>query len=378
MSTNTHTDGIFASTACLTDKELAAYCGGRLDKKSQHRMERHLTDCALCSAAVAAFAATPAALSDIPRVKSSVAAKAGKIAVGLGTGFVVAFAVLGILGSAALIRLVFWPEKEKKVQAPVAVVQKADSGSVQPAVSVALLPEEHFIKPGAPVHRTVSPVPSVAPVDTQTKEKVEVEPFEPVAAKEVHTVAEKPAEARETEAPVKEISYNSPVVYVRDLKITDFDKYYREKVRIVPFQLPGVAARYENDKTDKLADAETERLIPADKILDDGLNYFNQGRYGKCISQFDLLLGHNSADINAQFYIAVCDVRLEMFGRALPLLDQVLASPNNTFHQEAEWYKALALAGAGQREKAKELLRQIISGKGFYSRQATEKLAGLE
>ncbi|TND07615.1 MAG: hypothetical protein FD123_3167 [Bacteroidetes bacterium] len=378
MSTNIHTDRIFTATSCLSEKELTDYCGGKLDGKNQHRLERHLTDCALCSAAVAAFAATPAAIADIPQVKNSVAAKAGKMAVGLGTGFVLAFAVVGLLVFGVFVKMIFWPDdntpQENKVVAAV-----VDTPAKAIAGVPAQMPEEYFIKPGAAVHKTESPVASVSPVDTQAKKTVEVEPFEPIAAKEVSLVPGKTNDSKEAEDPLVQESYNAPVVYVRDLKITDFEKYYREKIEIKPLMTSGLSAKFDHHDQDYEDDSETVRTVPADKVLDDGLNYFNQGRYGKSISQFDMLLDHNPKDINAQFYVAICNVRLEMYSRALPLLDKVLASENNVFHQEAEWYKALALLGMKNRkENAKTLLKQIADRKGFYRKQALEKLKELE
>lgn len=383
MSNHTHTDTIFTASACLSEQELGDYCRGKLSTREQHRMERHLTDCALCSAAVAAFAATPAALGDLPGLKKSLAAKAGgmagKVFIWSGTTIIGAFAIVGLISAGVAIKYVFFTDTNKAQ--PTAQVQPAPAAQAPPVetntASGTMKMEERFIRPGAPVRKTETPVVAITPVDTQKKKTIEVDSFLPVPTPVVNTVAPAAADAEKEIETIER--YNAPVVYIRDLKITDFEKYYRQKITIQPERLSGVPAKFD-DKPGHItdpADPDAVRIVTADQVLDEALNYFNKGRFGKCISQFDLLLNHNPNDVNAQFYIAVCNVRLEMYGRALPLLDQVLASPNNVFHQEAQWYKALALIGKGERENAKVVLQQIVDKKGFYKKQAKEKLAQL-
>jgi len=378
MSKHTHTDKIFAATACLSETELRAYCRGRLDTREQHRLERHLTDCALCSAAVAAFAAAPAALDDVPGLKRTLASKIGKGAIGLGTTVIGAFAVVGLVVAGVAVKQAFWPAEEVNNAAPPAVIRQSPETSAPVLAENKPGLEEFFIRPGAPVHETNTPSPAVSPIDTQMKEKVEITPLEVIPAKPLQPIAAgDTSSARHEEAETGQ-EYNSPVVYIRDLKITDFEKYYRKPLSL---QAQHLSARY-HDMDSRRADfaerAATTRTVTADEVLDDALNYFNQGRYGKSISQFDLLLNHNSKDLNALFYVAVCEVRLELYDRAIPLLDKVLASSNNVFHQEAEWYKALALIGQGNMDEAKLLLQEIASKKGFYKKQAEEKLATLK
>lgn len=375
---HTHTDKIFAATACLTENELAGYCKKRLSKAEQHRLERHLVDCALCAAAVASFEAAPTALSDLPELKKTLVSKTSRYAhksiFGMNTALVAVFTVIGFVAVSFAVYYTYSKNKtqQQQQQSPESLpVNRIDVP--KPAAS---LQTEHFIQPGAPVHSVPTPQPALVPNDTQVNTHIAIEPMQEAPAAEVKPVTPvNTPVAEEAEKPL-EFVYNSPVGYIRDLKITDFEKYYRTNNTIELKSIGGLSAQYDNEHTrDKHDDTQpAERKVTADEVLNDALGYFNQGRFGKCIAGFELLLSHNPKDVNALFYSAVCNVHLEMHGRAIPLLDKVLASPNNTFHQEAEWYKTLALYGKGDRAGAKSMMEEIVKKNGFYKKQAQEKL----
>lgn len=379
MSNHTHTDKIFAATACLTETELAGYCKKRLSKTEQHRLERHLVDCALCAAAVASFEAAPTALSDLPELKKTLVTRTGKFAqksiFGMGTVFTGVFAVIGFIAVSFGVYYAFTKKNntQQQLQSP---ENPPVNKIVSPPLADAGTQTEHFIQPGAPVHEVQSPQPVMVPNDTQPNTKIEIEPMQEIPAEEVKPVSPPDNKVPEVaETPAQHV-YNSPVVYIRDLKISDFEKYYRTSLTITLKSMTGVPAQFDDERTrDKHDDTHpAERKVTADEVLNEALGYFNQGRFGKCIAGFELLLDHNPNDVNALFYTAVCNVRLEMHSRAIPLLNKVLASSNNAFHQEAEWYKSLALYGKGDRAAAKSLMEEIVKKNGFYKKQAQEKL----
>jgi tetratricopeptide (TPR) repeat protein len=171
--------------------------------------------------------------------------------------------------------------------------------------------------------------------------------------------------------------YNASAGYIVDLKVTEFDKYYRSQtIEVKELKLGGTPAEFEDQDAGKkdAKDGEIVHSVPSDQFLREGLLAFRDARYGKCVSKMEVLLTHNPDDINALFYTAVSYVKLEMYSKAIPLLDKIIADPNNVFDEEAEWYKALALEGNGDTAAAQELFKKISTNGGFYSKQAASRL----
>jgi tetratricopeptide (TPR) repeat protein len=174
-----------------------------------------------------------------------------------------------------------------------------------------------------------------------------------------------------------EIGYNASIGYIMDLKVTEFEKYYRKMVEVDELEFTGVSAQFDNFASEQENDGETVREVPAEQFLNEGLRAFHNGHYGKCIEKMEVLRKNNPSDLNAAFYMGVSYVKLEMYEKSIPFFDQVLNSPNNVFHEEANWYKALALIGNGNTEAAKKVLTEISQKDGFYKEKAAAKLQEL-
>jgi hypothetical protein len=360
MKTSPHTDH-------LSPKELSDLISGKLDAKSNARVKKLLKDCELSKEALAGFTAVPAAAADLDLLNKQIAAKSGMaktpkwmsvVTVAIGAALVVG------MGYA------LWPREPELLDVPLAyTVPPPVSNEVIPAV-VELTPKaEHFVNPEA------TPKPKAIlspgkPVDTTTAVKSPEVKQDPIAVTPPEQLEVKPVVPKNPEA-----GYNASIGFIQDLKVTEFEKYYRKTIEVRELPLKGVPAQFEDeDKFKKESELETVRNVPAEQFLNDGLRAFHDGKYGRCIEKMEVLKKNNEKDLNATFYMGVSYVKLEMFEKAIRMFDEILNASNNVFHEEAKWYKALALIGNGDDAAAKVLLTEIAAKDGFYKEKAAAKL----
>ncbi len=362
------------SHTSLTAEQLEAFLEGKLSPDETARVQHLLDDCELSKEALEGYAIVPGAFTDVDALKRSIAKKSGMTSMNWST------IGLGIVAIAALsvFLTLFFGEEPK----PDTIVEQTDNTTpntstvTAPAPANVLIPaEDHFVNPEANAH--FQQFSNDNPDKSAFTDSLVVRPNEPLQPIPVDLQPLLIADTTPVKAVVVEASYNAQVGFLLDLKITEYDKYYlTQTIEVKELPLTGTPAKYEDDNgvIREYEEEETVRDVPADQFLREGLIAFRDARYGKCISKMDVLLKNNPNDINALFYSAISYVKLEMYSKAIPLLDKIIADPNNVFDEEAEWYKALALEGNGDSVAATELFKKISAGNGFYSKQATSRL----
>ncbi len=229
----------------------------------------------------------------------------------------------------------------------------------EPTISISkkentVYPKEHFTKENTGVHFTQDISPEILPSHNITN---------------IETTNELP-----TQKQVLELLPNAPVIYLFNLKVSDYQQLYFKKNEPFNIKNGGLSSDYENITGYKSVKNKEEPVYTADMVLKDALVAFNKQDYPKSISLFSILLELNKKDVNALFYSALSFYHNNNHPKALAFLDKVLDNENNVFDQEAEWYKAQALLKTNNKEAALELLLKINSRKGFYSDKAADKL----
>jgi|GEM_PF-1980861 len=351
----------------LSAEQLELFLQNKLSAEESHRVQHLLDDCELSREALEGYKLVPGAFADLDFIKKEIVAKSGMSSVlnawtiGLSLAVVVAIAVTVLFLSSG-------PSNESK--------QIADNPSTQ--LSLPMAPEnplspsdDHFVNPEAKTVAVSVPMQKQITKDSAVTVNV-LDTF----IEAVVITSENPGLLNtEPIVPKKpEANYNAQVGFIFDLKVTNYDLYYKDEIAVRDLPLTGTPAKYETE--DGLGDSKEEkddlpvRLVPADQFLREGLLAFRDGRYGRCIGKMETLLEHNPDDINALFYTAVSYVKLEMYSKAIPLLDKIIAAENNVFDEEAEWYKALALDANGDSDAAQSLFVKIRDNGGFYAKQA--------
>ena len=183
------------------------------------------------------------------------------------------------------------------------------------------------------------------------------------------------AKAHMTEELV-ELIPNSPVLYIYDLKVTDFQKLYFKKMKPYTIVENGLSAAFENTEAYKTYKNENKTVNPytLDMLLKDALLAFSKGKYKQAHILFEELLNYNKNDVNALFYSGMCQYYRGEYADANSRFNRIFQGENNAFNQEAEWYKALSLQKSGDTKEAIELLLKINKKKGFYADKAGAKL----
>lgn len=167
---------------------------------------------------------------------------------------------------------------------------------------------------------------------------------------------------------------NAPVFYLHDLKVTNYTTLYFKKERFVKFT--GVSAAYpdknEVGATGGSLKQNSERYLHEE--IDQAMLLFKNGKYDQSIQALKTVSRYNKEDLNCDFYLAMCYYHKKSFSLATDYYDKCLLSPNNTFLQEAMYYKAVSLYAKGNQEEAKELFQKIVEGNEFYASKAGEFL----
>jgi tetratricopeptide (TPR) repeat protein len=94
------------------------------------------------------------------------------------------------------------------------------------------------------------------------------------------------------------------------------------------------------------------------------------GNYEKALKTYDQAIQEVNENYPYRFWKATLLQDLEKFEKAIPEYAKVIEHGNNTFIEEAEWYKSYCYIKLEDWENAKEQLLAIIERKGFYENDA--------
>ncbi len=149
-----------------------------------------------------------------------------------------------------------------------------------------------------------------------------------------------------------ELLPNAPVIYIFDLKITDYQNLYFTMGEPVIL----------------------DNKIVAGQLLHDALQSFSEKNFDDCLEKMNTLITANPSDENALFYSGISAYYKKNYDEADLHFQKILVSKNNIFKQEANWFRAMALLDSNKKDEAKKLLQEIVDAKGFYADRAVDKL----
>lgn len=173
---------------------------------------------------------------------------------------------------------------------------------------------------------------------------------------------------------------NAPVVFIHNLKVTNYRQYYfNHDKRIGTQENTGLPVLY-SDTRDIAAGLpeEKDRGYYAHQEIKDAMLEFSKGQYAACIHHLQDLQRLNEEDVNALFYSGMSYYYMINDARAVDCFNRVINSENNVFHQEAAFYKAQSLLRMKQSDEARVLLKTIEQEKGFYSARAAALLGSMK
>lgn len=167
---------------------------------------------------------------------------------------------------------------------------------------------------------------------------------------------------------------NAPIVYIHDLKVTNYTLLYFKKDRYVKLPLKGALSVAFANKEELNKNSRVRVKQGADYFLHeefaDALLAFKKGNFGQSIYSLNVISGYNDNDINCNFYLGMSYYYKRNYEKAIELLEKCIVDQNNAFLQEAMFYNALALYDSGEKEKAINKFKVIADEGEFYSEKA--------
>ena len=354
---------ITMNTNCLSYEQLRSYSLNKSEKDERAQLYMHISTCELCACAVNGFTAISFTSAEVDAIHHQIDVKTNAMHANPLTFVQVIIACVSV---ASIFGFYYFVNSFSENRSRTFVVE-----NVKPV-------SHRVIEKIIPVV-----VPGIIPAIKDQKKKVQIEnkksekiiiPVDPIRniTPNLIPLGEK------TKDVMVEPKYNSGIIYIYDLKVTNYNSLYFN-YQTKPFEIIGYTPPNKENKEsiNEGFEKDIEQTIAADKVLKSGLSYFNKGKYHKALSEFLLLLENNPKDVNSLFYSAVSYYQIGKYDHAIKNLEKVLKNPNNTFHPEAKWNLALSNFKIGEKGKAKQLLIEIVNEKGFYSKRAGEKLKGL-
>lgn len=251
-----------------------------------------------------------------------------------------------------------------------------------PSVYQAIMPDE----PGKSLN-TVSAIDTVFPqplqpvapkeeehyssVSNQAQELViPMESPEPMSSKSVNLPETRPDREEDI---IFSFSPNAPVIFISNLKVTNYRLYYFKHSQSIDLSVnSGLAAQYESRASVEHVYLNHSESFLAHKIIQRAMKLFNTRQYTNCIEELEMLYEFNKNDANAQFYLGMCYYLTGKYTTAQLFFQKNLDNENNIFHQESDFYQAMCLLQTKQTDKALTQLQAIVNARGFYSERAQE------
>lgn len=353
------------NTNCLTFEQLSSYSFNKIEKDERAQLYMHISTCEMCTCAVNGFTAISFTSADVDAIHNQIDVKTNAMHANPLTFAQVLIACISV---ASIFGFYYFVDSFSDNNSKKMVYENAKPVSIPfvekiiPAVEPEIIPAEEIKIPKNDLA-----------VENKIIEKINI-PVEPIKSITPGLI---PVPVKTPEVAI-DPNYNSDIIYIYDLKVTNYNSlYFNHKLK--PFEIKGHTPSFKENKEspNTVFEKDYEQTIAADKVLKTGLAYFNKGKYGKALGEFQLLLEANPNDVNSLFYSAVAYYQIGKYDRTIKNLEAVLESSNNTFHPEAKWNLALSNLKIGEKAKAKQMLTEIANEKGFYSKRATDKLKGL-
>jgi tetratricopeptide (TPR) repeat protein len=181
------------------------------------------------------------------------------------------------------------------------------------------------------------------------------------------------SEMDEEEDLVFQFTANAPVVFIHNMKVTNYRLYYFKNSYAIDLN-SSIPAQYGSQADIETAYLNKSNTYLAHKLIKKAMWFFNVNNINKCLEELTILYNYNHDDANAQFYLGMCYYQLGKYTTAKNFFQKNLDNINNVFHQESEFYQALCLLNLKQTDEGIKQLQNIANNRGFYSVRAKEAL----
>ncbi len=412
-----NTINIFSETGCIPHEILWKYRQGKLSASEKHAVEVHLTDCELCSDALAGMMNM-----ETDEMMAGLRKSVRNISVPKKVIRFYDFRILSAAAAAAVLIVFTYvinshQKQDKKEIAQVIVPQEPKKEKSSPVAKLNEQPKKAkdtliFHKPlgnngnkaiaSNAIHTPSLPTTQenfsvIADADKQAETAVEKDNAEggiTAVAKETessgYSAPAPPAAkiSRYKEAPGS-VSKNmrsmqkksadaesSKTTYINDLKVARTPAMSAsENSDTVPAGIPAMFENANQAAADTLA---REMPFVYSKTLKDGMDYFHNKQYTEASQSFSIILERFPNDVNSLFYKGLSEMEMQNYPQSSELLNKAMLNSNKTFYEEAKFKLALCYVAMNKKAEAEKLLREITKKKGFYTEKTTDELQQLK
>lgn len=345
---------------CLTYEQLQSYSLNNSGKEEHAQQYMHISTCELCACAVNGFAAISFTAAEVDAIKHQIDVKTNATNA---NPLTFAQGLIAITSIVSIFAFYNFADSFSKLK------PETSSLTTIPQVELSVPGIEEVIPDNEVPEHQIQEQKLIVSVKAEEKIFIPVEPMESISADLI------PSAVKIPEVFIEPV-YNADVIYIYDLKVTAYnDLYFHHNSD--PFEMKGHTPSFKENKETENYLSESDPVIAVDRVLKAGLAHFGKEKYNKALEEFQSLLESNPDDVNALFYSAVSFYKIGKYNNASKNLEAVLSNSNNVFHPEAKWNLALVELKTGEKTKAKQLLSEIVTERGFYAKRAGEKLKGL-
>lgn len=125
---------------------------------------------------------------------------------------------------------------------------------------------------------------------------------------------------------------------------------------------------------------KTRSLITCsvDSLFKNAIDQYNSMNYQAAEVGFLSVINTHSKNIASRFYLGVVYIELEKYSKAIDSFNEVIATKDQYYQEQSEWYKALCFIKLNDKTAAAKQLQAIVARKGYCSEQADEILLKLD
>jgi hypothetical protein len=322
MNNNLHI--IFSKSDCPSHEQLMAYFKGSMTEEEKHVMERHLTDCEMCSDELEGISV----MKDPGRLPEIVAEMGKRMTSGKGLTRKMNYRIL--LSAAAVLVIIITGSVFLFRNNP--VKEPASFQAMEKALSPELSAPESPPVSGSPGKEQLAVITQKEKVHEQSpaKERAVVDEKKDAVVADQEMVREEPTSKGESAAVPAEPSQKpaagqeivagvvSPVNADADKGVTLMAKKQAPK-----------------DEQMKIVRASS-RARPAASPGDSAMVYYNNREYAQAARLFESVLVTQPGNSGTAYYLAVCYYELNNFSKSRESLVKILADPQNAYYRKGK------------------------------------------
>ncbi|MFI5219717.1 MAG: tol-pal system YbgF family protein [Bacteroidia bacterium] len=380
---------IFDKRLCLSEDELLRYASGKMNEREKHHVEKHITDCELCSDALDGVLL----MKDFSVIgsykKEIIDSLAGKKNIERKNQFNYYWLAAAAVFAVVLLSGIYFQfvEKEGKLTNNLAVISEDKLKEPSPPEQLNRQKAEAADQNEKPVEEKLSKTDEM---NSGSNNKIESLKSSEGA---VTTTAKVESELRDSQITV---AYNAAA----DRSITGeeekensvalsgiADDESGNKIQEVMVATPAIEnvksagnlpASAESKQKVNMGMEKKSALESQDSHLNEIYSDIENKKYEEALNKLNVLLKSHPGNLRAIYYSGLVYYFLNKPVKAVDNFDIVLNVPEDSLYEDARWYKALALIKMKDNKSARIILSKIIGEKSSYKKPAEKMLEQID